>query len=39
MAFVQETGRPITEVGTDLGVNVGPLGNWLSASHEEHPDS
>jgi transposase len=28
--MVLETGRPITEVARDLGINEGPLGNWVN---------
>ena len=38
MAFVLETGRPITEVAADLGINAGTLGNWVAAWHEENPE-
>ena len=30
VAFVLETGRPITEVAADLGINAGTLGNWVT---------
>ena len=30
VAFVLETGRPITEVAADLGINAGTLGNILT---------
>ena len=29
--LVRETGRPIAEVGQDLGINEGTLGNWVNA--------
>ena len=38
VAFVLETGRPITEVAADLGINAGTLGNWVSAWHEDNPE-
>jgi transposase len=30
--LVFETGRPITQVARDLGVNDGTLGNWVAAA-------
>ena len=30
VAFVLETGRPITEVAADLGIHAGTLGNWVT---------
>jgi len=38
VAFVLETGRPITEVAADLGINAGTLGNWVAAWHESNPE-
>jgi transposase len=29
--LVRETGRPIAQVATDLGINEGTLGNWVNA--------
>ena len=28
--LVHETGRPIAQVGRDLGINEGTLGNWVA---------
>jgi transposase len=28
--IVRETGKPITQVARDLGINEGPLGNWVA---------
>lgn len=38
VALVIETGRPITEVAADLGINAGMLGNWVAAWREENPE-
>ena len=38
VAFVLETGRPITKVAADLGINAGTLGNWVTAWHESNPE-
>jgi transposase len=29
--LVRETGRPVAQVGRDLGINEGTLGNWVNA--------
>ena len=37
--IVEETNKPITQVARDLGVNEGPLGNWVQrarAAREGH---
>jgi transposase len=31
--LVRETGRPVAQVGRDLGINAGTLGNWVNADH------
>jgi transposase len=36
---VIETGKPISEVARDLGVNDGTLGNWVKAWRDAHPDT
>ena len=28
--IVRETGKPIAQVARDLGINEGPLGNWIA---------
>ena len=28
--LVRETGRPIAQIATDLGINAGTLGNWVA---------
>ena len=33
--IVLETGRPIAEVGRDLGVHPGTLGNWVKQARAE----
>ncbi len=32
--IVEETGKPIAQVARDLGVNEGPLGNWVNRARE-----
>jgi transposase len=32
--IVEETGKPITQVARDLGVNEGTLGNWVAQARE-----
>jgi transposase len=36
--MVIETGKPITEVARDLGVNDGTLGNWVKAWRDANPE-
>ena len=38
VAFVLETGRPITEVAADLGIHAGTLGKRVAAWHESNPE-
>src|SRR6266550_200284 len=37
--LVIETGKPITEVARDLGVNDGTLGNWVKAWRDANAES
>jgi transposase len=32
--IVEETGKSIAQVARDLGVNEGPLGNWMARARE-----
>ena len=34
--LVRETGKPITQVARDLGINEGTLGNWVNADKRRH---
>ena len=36
--LARETGRPIAEVARDLGINPGPLGNWVNADKRRRDD-
>jgi transposase-like protein len=37
--LVLESSRPIAEVGRELGINEGTLGNWVNTYRREHPVS
>ena len=39
MRLVRETGPPIAEVARDLGVNEGPLGNWVNADRRRRGEA
>ena len=36
--MVISTGKPIAEIGRDLGIHDGTLGNWVNAWRHDHPD-
>ena len=36
MRLVRETGKPITQVARELGVNARTLRNWVNAEHRRH---
>ena len=36
MQLVRETGKPITEVARELGINARTLRNWVNADHRRH---
>ena len=36
MQLVRETGKPITEVARELGINARTLRNWVNAEHRRH---
>lgn len=38
MAFVLETGRPITEVPANSGINAGTMGSWVAVWHQNNPE-
>jgi transposase len=33
--FVRETGRPMTQIARELGINSGTLGNWVGKEQAE----
>src|SRR5699024_8391097 len=36
--LVLDSGRPVTQVSVDIGVNEGTLGNWVRKYRQEHPE-
>ena len=34
--IVRETGKPIAQVASDLGIHAGTLGNWVKRDRVEH---
>lgn len=36
--LVLDSGRPVTQVSVDIGVNEGTLGNWVRKYRHEHPE-
>ena len=39
VALVLSSGRPVTQVSSEIGVNEGTLGNWVRAWKVEHPEA